>query len=291
VGWSDSDLMAALDRYEAELIAHDLQPLAVQTYVVQGRRFLQWRVGDYQPRGSAEAPHSPPLQPVESEDLAADLAAYRTVLERAGLQPPTVHTYIDQSARFLHWLDGTYLPGGPARPADGRRATVPTGGADQAWTWEGAVQDATVAWLRSAGWAIERLADTRSREHGPDIIASLGSRRLAIEVKGYPQATYAQGEKLGQRRRWPPAAQARHYFGSAVHMALAMRDAMPGTEIAIALPDVGGNRALVDQVSHSLVDLAIRVFLIGATGAVLELPLRGISLSARAVKVALPSRP
>ena len=46
---------------------------------------------------------------------------------------------------------------------------------------------------------------------------------------------------------------------------------MPGTEIAIALPDVPGYRSLLGQVQASLAELAVRVFLVGPAGSVHEL--------------------
>jgi hypothetical protein len=101
-------------------------------------------------------------------------------------------------------------------------------------------------------------------------VATLGSRRLAVEVKGYPQATYESGAKAGEPKKWHPAAQARTYFGNALHAALVMHDGMPGTEVAIALPDQPSNRTLVDQVRASLAELKIRAFLVGPDGSVTE---------------------
>lgn len=124
--------------------------------------------------------------------------------------------------------------------------------------------------LESAGWTIIRAADTASGEHGPDVVATLGSRRLTVQVKGYPQPTYARGARAGEPKKWHPASQARTYFGTSIHVALVIRDGMPGTEVALALPDVPGYRGLLDQVHRSLAELNGRVFLVGKDGSVRE---------------------
>ena len=105
-------MLSALRDYEDSLVDEGLRPAAAHTYVDQSRRFLWWRSGDYQPRGShGAAPHPRPQSPAELADLEADLVAYGRVLRQAGLQP-TVDTYLDQSRRFVAWLAGTYTAGG-----------------------------------------------------------------------------------------------------------------------------------------------------------------------------------
>lgn len=196
------------------------------------------------------------------------------------MTPLGVQTYLGQSAMFLRWLDGDFVPGSRLASSTrhepvsriARSSSPPTSATiAPSWTWEGSVQAAMMAWLESAGWTIERAADTSSGEHGPDIVASFGSRRLAVEVKGYPQPTYARGANVGEPKKWHPASQARTYFGTAVHVALIMRDSMHGVEIAIALPDLPGYRGLLDQVHASLAELGVRVFLVGSGGSVREL--------------------
>lgn len=66
-------------------------------------------------------------------------------------------------------------------------------------------------------------------------IAWFGLARRRVE--GLSAGHLCPGRTAGQPKRWHPAAQARTYFGTAIHAALIMRDALPGTQIALALPD------------------------------------------------------
>lgn len=91
-------------------------------------------------------------------------------------------------------------------------------------------------------------------------------------MKGYPQATYARGERAGEPKRWHPGAQARTYFGTGLHAAIIQRDrAAESGQAALALPDVKTYRALLDQVRSALRDLEIRVFLVAEDGSVSEM--------------------
>jgi Holliday junction resolvase len=128
-----------------------------------------------------------------------------------------------------------------------------------------------VAWLEGEGWTVLHQADTTAGDHGVDIVARRGPERLAIEVKGYPQATYARGEHAGELKRWHPGAQARTYFGTGLHAAIIQRDRAAGGQVVLALPDVKTYRTLLDQVRSSLRDLGIRAFLVAQDGSVYEL--------------------
>lgn len=271
MGWTDPELRAELKRYEEAVVAAGCAPKTIESYVRYATMYLDWRVGDSHTHG-ADGPNHPKSYSASIQDLTDDVEAYRLdVRQNAGRQPGAVQTYFIGASQFVRWLDGTFKPcanrghaGTPKRRDRGGR------GPDVPWVREGAVQAAVVSWLRDAGWTVERAADTEAREHGPDIVASRGDRRMAIEVKGYPQATYERGERAGEPKRWHPAAQARTYMGNALLAVVIMRDAMPGVEIALALPDVPGYRGLLNQFHASLVELGIRVFLVGASGSVSE---------------------
>lgn len=278
--WTSEELFESLKRYERECEATGLQPITVQSYASYARYFLRWRIGDYRPRSAVGPARAPTRGPASIQDLVADHGAYGAELRAAGLQPKALQTYLAGSDQFVRWLDGRFAPGvrlPGARPRSTnapsiRPAPVPAAApVAQGWTWEGSIQVAVVSWLEAAGWTIEKVADTTSGEHGPDIVASTGSRRLAVEVKGYPQPTYARGARAGEPKKWHPAAQARTYFGTAIHVALIMRDSLADTEVAIALPDVPGYRSLLEQVHASLAELRVRVFLVSANGSVREL--------------------
>ena len=267
--WSDGELRAALRRFEQEHVDAGLRPTSVHSYVDYADRFLRWRRGDYRPRTAVGPDPAPRRGEATAEDLRADLRAYELELTEAHLQPAAVHTYIDTATRFVRWLEGTFVTRGPnARGVAGAPESGPS--TDLSWAWEGSIQEALVRWLELSGWTVERQADTASGEHGVDILASRADDRLAVEVKGYPQATYQRGERAGQPKKWHPASQARTYFGNAIHTALVMRDSLPGAQIVVAFPDVPGYRALLDQVYRSLAYLSVRALMVRSDGTVLE---------------------
>jgi len=285
MAWTHADLLDAVRRYEQACIGAGCAQNTVDSYVNYARMFVDWRVGESHTQG-APGPRHPRGHAASIVELSADVVTYRVDVRRAGKADRAVETYWVHASQFVRWLDGRFEPcAGLRRGRGGHEAVAGAGAgsgvtartsrassrsADLTWAREARVQAAVVAWLESSGWTIERAADTAAREHGPDILATKTSRRLAVEVKGYPQATYESGDKAGEPKKWHPAAQARTYFGNAVHAALIMRDSMPGTEIAVALPDLAGNRTLVGQVRASLAELKIRVFLVGPDGSVTE---------------------
>ena len=129
------------------------------------------------------------------------------------------------------------------------------------WWWEGNVQAAIARHLTATGWEAVQEADTASQERGIDIVAKRGSRRLAIEVKGYPATVYAAGSRAGQQKPTAPTNQARQWFSHALLTALSLRH-QPGREVAIGLPDVPRYRSLVGATETSLRLLGIGVILV-----------------------------
>lgn len=73
------------------------------------------------------------------------------------------------------------------------------------WYWEGNVVD-----------AIASIADTRSRERGPDIHAILDGKELFIEAKGYPSKHYSDPNRAGQTKPTQPTLQAQHWYSHAL---------------------------------------------------------------------------
>jgi hypothetical protein len=282
--WNAEALFTQLKQFERACIAAGCAPKTVDSYVRYGQLFLDWRIGLSHTRG-ADGPRHPRAHCATAAELMDDVAGYRRELTSIPRQPGAVQTYVIHASQFVRWLDGKFEPCARLLGSRFRRATIAgtvrtvaagaqrraSSAADVTWARESLVQNSIVAWLEAAGWTIERAADTASREHGEDVVARLGDRRLAIEVKGYPQAMYESGDKAGTPKRWHPAGQARTYFATAVHTALVMRDAEGGTETAIGLPDVPGYRGLLGQVQASLADLSVRIFLVGPGGSVREL--------------------
>ena len=44
------------------------------------------------------------------QELRDELVRFQADLERAGLSPHTITTYVDRSERFVRWLAGDYRP-------------------------------------------------------------------------------------------------------------------------------------------------------------------------------------
>lgn len=279
--WSQAELEAALGRYESELVAAMLLPNAVQTYVGYSARFLRWRKGEYRPRTAFGPGPAQPPRVASADELRREIDAYETDLRKASLASAAVNTYVDHPRRFTRWLEGRFKTARPRRTSSPHTQMIaapkstgeaqPPADAAPDWAWEGNVQAALVAWLAADGWTIDREADTKAGDHGVDILARRNGERLAIEVKGYPQATYARGVNAGQPKRWHPGAQARTYFGTGLHAAIITRDRSTDAQAALALPDVPTYRSLLDQVRASLRDLGIRAFLVSQDGGVREL--------------------
>jgi hypothetical protein len=174
MAWTDDELWAALGRYEQELGARGLGPVAIRGYVDHGRRFLRWRTGNYRPRGvPPRSARGPTAVTADFAGLTTDLAAYEADLRSADLQPAAIHTYADQSRRFVRWLVGEYAPRSPREKSSSAASSpVPGGTGNSSWLWEGNVQAALARYLELQGWQIERLADTGRKERGFDILAS-----------------------------------------------------------------------------------------------------------------------
>ncbi len=139
----------------------------------------------------------------------------------------------------------------PPPPGDGHDSERP-------WYWEGNVQARLVAWLTSQGYEIYRVADTASREHGPDIACAKGERKLCVGVKGYP--------KGGKRTR--PATQARHWFAHSVFEALLYRDRDPDGRLAMAFPDFPTYRRLAGRMEWLRTNLPLEIYWVRESGGV-----------------------
>ncbi len=134
------------------------------------------------------------------------------------------------------------------------------------WPWEGAVQDVFAELLMLHGWQIDRLANTASREHGVDVIAHKGERRLGGEVKGFPLEGYADPKRVGEKKRAKPNGQAKISFGKAIHAALILRDAQPSWESLVVLPDTPRYRELLGQTQRSPGSAEVHVVLVTKEG-------------------------
>lgn len=256
-----SYLHSKLGEFESYLEAEELTSSARFSYVDGGGRFLRWLSGDYRPRNASatltdKGARRSSWTPAQ---LREDLDAYADELRAARLKPLAIQAYVGRADTFVRWLDGRYTSRGP----HGAAARVDE---DDSWLDESAVQAKLIAWLEGDGWTIVRQA--QGREHGTDIDATRGEERLSVEVKGHPRQLHTFGVNKGQRRKWHPAAQARTYFGNALHTAITMLHADPERQIAIALPDVAVYRGLVDRSREPLSRLGFIIWFVRRDGEV-----------------------
>lgn len=136
------------------------------------------------------------------------------------------------------------------------------------WFWEGNVQLAIQLSLEKAGWTIRSSADTASKAHGTDLLASLASRTLAVEVKGYPSTNYADPRRALETKKTNPINQAGHWYAQAVLKAMRMRSSLPLAEIAIGLPDFPRYRNLLADTEGSLRVIGVGVYLVAEPASV-----------------------
>lgn len=126
------------------------------------------------------------------------------------------------------------------------------GDPESEWHWEGNVQSTMVKHLAADDWAILSVANTASREHGVDIIATKSGRRLLVEVKGFPSRYYARGDRKGQRKKTPPSLQARVWFADLLMSSMLNADDEPEAGIVLCMPGVPTYRSLEERVGSSL---------------------------------------
>lgn len=136
------------------------------------------------------------------------------------------------------------------------------------WHTEANVQAHLVTSLATDGWRILSVANTATKEHGIDVIASREGGTVGIEVKGFPSRTYADPGRAGQRKRTSPSTQAAHWYAQAVLAAMRLRGREPEWHSVIALPDFPRYRALHSETAGSLAAAAIEVWWVDAQGRV-----------------------
>jgi Holliday junction resolvase-like predicted endonuclease len=154
----------------------------------------------------------------------------------------------------------------PTRESNSRSASAGTG--DESWHTEASVQAAVVTWLVGQGWSILSVADTATREHGVDVVATRGGERVGIEVKGFPSRSYADPRRAAEAKRTQPSTQAGHWYAQAVLAAMRLRGRSPEMRSVIALPDFPRYRSLHEETRRSLEDLSIEVWWVEGSGAV-----------------------
>lgn len=136
------------------------------------------------------------------------------------------------------------------------------------WFWEGHVQDAIVAYLRSEGWTITAESHTAIRAQGDDIAASKDGRRLVVEVKGYPSIGYRDPRRAGEVKRTNPTLQAKHWFADALLKLVRIRGKRRDVSGAMAFPDAPRYRSLIEETREPLRLLGIGLYVVMPDGRV-----------------------
>lgn len=156
-------------------------------------------------------------------------------------------------------------PASSPAPVVARAVTVAT---ERAWHWEGRIQSALAKHLLSQGWEIRALANTETKEQGPDLVVAMGSRTLAVEVKGFPTDTYEYGARRGEPKPTQPTNQARQWFSHAVLKIMLLRGDHPEREIAACFPEFSTFRNLASRTRSSFEALGVGIYFVREDGAV-----------------------
>jgi hypothetical protein len=136
------------------------------------------------------------------------------------------------------------------------------------WHTEASVQASLVTALAAEGWRILSVANTATKEHGIDVIATRDGRTVGIEVKGFPSRSYADPARADEVKRTSPSTQAGHWYSQAVLAAMRLRGKEPGWRSVIALPDFPRYRDLHAETAESLAAAQIEVWWVDQAGAV-----------------------
>ncbi len=113
--WDDAQLVRELARYEQACRDAGMRPNAIHSYWDYARRFLDWRTGEYRPRGAGPGGRPVPRDAVTADELVRQASAYARTIEAAGRAPVTVDTYHRHAMFFIRWLRGSFRPGGRLR--------------------------------------------------------------------------------------------------------------------------------------------------------------------------------
>ena len=136
-----------------------------------------------------------------------------------------------------------------------KRPATPTELNGRPWSWEGNVQRVFTDYLAAEGWDVTTMADTASREPGPDVVAHRNGVDLIVEVKGYPDSARASVN-----------TQARHYAAGALLTGLLAWGDHPRAKIGLVFPDAKTYRNLLRRLRTPLERLNISVWLVHENG-------------------------
>lgn len=171
--------------------------------------------------------------------------------------------YVRASSVAADAGEPTELEGAAANdPLDS--AAIPGGD----WHTEANVQAMVVRHLVTTGWSVLSVANTATKEHGIDIVATRGGETVCVEVKGYPGVKYADPARALETKRTSPSRQAVHWYAQAILAAMRLRTRHPEHRSVIAIPDFPRYRNLHAETQPSLTACGIEVWWIGEDASV-----------------------
>ncbi|TAK12024.1 MAG: hypothetical protein EPO32_10175 [Anaerolineae bacterium] len=132
------------------------------------------------------------------------------------------------------------------------------------WFWEGNVQRILEEFFRASGFEVI-ATDAIKKQQGPDMLVSDGSRKILIEIKGWPAAKIADGPRQGQEKKAASALQASHWFAGCLSTIIRRRKKFPDHELAIAFPMFNRYVSLLEESKWAIELLGIQVYLIKET--------------------------
>lgn len=135
------------------------------------------------------------------------------------------------------------------------------------WFWEGNVQERVAEYLQRQGWTLLSSSNTATRVQGIDLLLAQDDRRLIVEVKGFPSGVYERGPNQGQPKPTHPANQARQWFSHAL-MSVLSYHGTTRDEVAMAFPDFGTYRNLLEKMVLPLRQLGIGLYFVVEDGTV-----------------------
>ena len=109
--WTDNDLAKEFQRYAARAAENGLTGTSLRTYLDRVQRFLNWRLGNYRPRGAVSKDRPVPSAAVTAAGLRGQAETFVDALRTAALEQPTIDTYKRHALFFVRWLEGDFDPG------------------------------------------------------------------------------------------------------------------------------------------------------------------------------------
>lgn len=112
------------------------------------------------------------------------------------------------------------------------------------------------------------MANTATKQHGVDVLASKGSRLLGAEVKGWPSKAYADVRRAEEVKPTQPTTQAGVWFSHALMKAMMLLDSHPDHDALMVLPDYPRYRDLARRTRTSRAAASVHVMFVRAAGTV-----------------------